>query len=703
LNKQTKLALFIGVLVVSIGLLASAINILGDIERLNLDQERSGKSTYMSNPAGLMREDEEIEVGGATPGKLGPLFMIELPTRTRYLRRIVAINYTNGAWIPSFDSDSNNYRSGYIVPVKEGYPFTTLRAEYRIRPLTTMRGYVPTSQDVEVLKFNTSLLYYPDLQTFESLEDFQEPYWVRWRVYKFSDSTLKNTKPKISEGTLDLPSSLQNRFENLATNIVEGTNTDYEKYRAIEAYLKENYVLNEEYLSAPSMFDPVEWFLFNNKEGVSSHFNSAFVLLARSIGLPARVVQGFRVDPEAELQYIMPQQAHMYAEVEFENLGLVIFDAAPKKYMEGEVRVNKTVTVTNITGNDPIAIKGKTFRVWGIVQTYNGSAVDGPQVEILAKVNKTDVNETGILCGVDFVANGEFDIECEAPVDILVGDYNLVAHTIKNAKYKESWSDPPIKIIAPTEVSVLGPRRIYSGTNITFSGLVIDSSNGEPLPDQEVTVFYNQTEMKIITNNKGEIDYHVYFPKKGKNNITLIVKDQDYYVGSNTTFGVSVILPPPSAKGIIAIITSFPFNIIIVIGLAVGVGIVAASRRKPVDIFPMTLDEIPRKIERIGYEDNVPLRYETYEEGIVKLFNRFYVSMQRIYPYIRDTMTPREFEARIINLLPKTASEALNDLVTSYEIAMFSNLSLTEAEFIQAEATIILILELMKNGDNEEQ
>jgi hypothetical protein len=65
-------------------------------------------------------------------------------------------------------------------------------------------------------------------------------------------------------------------------------------------------------------------------------------------------------------------------------------------------------------------------------------------------------------------------------------------------------------------------------------------------------------------------------------------------------------------------------------------------------------------------------------------------------------MTPREFEARIINLLPKTASEALNDLVTSYEIAMFSNLSLTEAEFIQAEATIILILELMRNGDNEE-
>ncbi len=32
--------------------------------------------------------------------------------------------------------------------------------------------------------------------------------------------------------------------------------------------------------------------------------------------------------------------------------------------------------------------------------------------------------------------------------------------------------------------------------------------------------------------------------------------------------------------------------------------------------------------EYIGYEDGVPLEYTSYEEGVVKLFNRFFVSMQ---------------------------------------------------------------------------
>jgi transglutaminase-like putative cysteine protease len=692
-----RLALLLAVLTFSIGLLATAINTLGEIDKLDLDQERPGVSSYMSNPAGLTREDEEIQVGGVSPGKLGPIFMIQLPTRTRYLRRIVALNYSGGSWIPPLGLATDTYDGEYIPP-NENYPFASAHIEFRVTPLTTMRGKVPISQNFEQVKFNNSLHWDHELQTLESIEEYQDPYWVKWRLYQYSDAALKSAEAVVSDKMLQIPPKIKPRFENLALNIIDGIESDYEKYLALEKYLNENFELTEEYASAPSTFDPVEWFLFNSKEGISSHFNSAFVLLSRSIGLPARVVQGFRIDHSAEIQYVMPQQAYLYAEVEFRNLGWVIFDATPKKTMEGDIEVNKTITLTNITGNDPIAIKGKKFRVWGTVQTLNGSAVEGPQVEILLKVNKTDVNETGILCGVDFVVNGEFDIECEASPELLIGDYNLVAHTLDNAQYKESWSDPPIKIMAPTEVNVIGPSRIYSGKNITYRGLVVDSSNGEPLPNMELTVIYGDKEIQVETNSNGEANYVVSFPDKGKENITLFVGGQEYFVGSNTTFGVSVILPPPSAKGIIAIITSFPYNIIIAVGFAVGVGLVAATRQKPQDIFPMQEEEAPRKIERIGYEDNVPLRYQTYEEGIVKLFNRFYVSMQRIYPQIDDTMTPREFERALLLKIPLNASEALNDLVTCYEVAMYSNLSLTEVEFKQTESTIQLILELMKDG-----
>ncbi len=69
---------------------------------------------------------------------------------------------------------------------------------------------------------------------------------------------------------------------------------------------------------------------------MGSHFNTAFVLLARSAGIPARAVIGYTVKPDVEMQYVLPQQAYMYAEVEFQNLGWVTFDACPIHYTGGK-------------------------------------------------------------------------------------------------------------------------------------------------------------------------------------------------------------------------------------------------------------------------------------------------------------------------------------------------------------------------------
>jgi hypothetical protein len=112
---------------------------------------------------------------------------------------------------------------------------------------------------------------------------------------------------------------------------------------------------------------------------------------------------------------------------------------------------------------------------------------------------------------------------------------------------------------------------------------------------------------------------------------------------------------------------------------------------------------LPPGGEKIGYEDGVPLDYESYEEGVVKLFNRFYVTMQRIYPDIDEAMTPREFERTLVERLPENAHPALADLVTSYEIAMYSNIPVTAEDFKRTNGTVELIIELMKNGRREPQ
>jgi hypothetical protein len=174
-------------------------------------------------------------------------------------------------------------------------------------------------------------------------------------------------------------------------------------------------------------------------------------------------------------------------------------------------------------------------------------------------------------------------------------------------------------------------------------------------------------------------------------------------VGSSTIFGVSILIPPPNPTDLLSILLGFPQNIIIALSGAMGVGLYAARRNrrmKEEEFLEPRVSLLPGR-EKIGYEDGAPLDYGSYEEGVVKLFNRFYVSMQRIYPDIDDTMTPREFERTLIDRLPDNAHLALEDLVTSYEIAMYSNIAVTEEDFKRTNATVELIIELMRNGRRE--
>ena len=79
-------------------------------------------------------------------------------------------------------------------------------------------------------------------------------------------------------------------------------------------------------LGHPSVGDPVDWFLFDSRQGTCGQFSSAFVILARAAGIPARVVSGWVVSPQDDWQTIHADQAHQWAEVAFKELGWVTFE-----------------------------------------------------------------------------------------------------------------------------------------------------------------------------------------------------------------------------------------------------------------------------------------------------------------------------------------------------------------------------------------
>ena len=121
--------------------------------------------------------------------------------------------------------------------------------------------------------------------------------------------------------------------ERSATEITAGHRTPYAKAKAIEQYLQAEYTYRFATGSANAGLlsgqDPIASFLFDSRGGTCGSFSSAFVMLARSVGIPARVVSGWAIEEAPGSQIIYTDQAHQWAEVPFAGLGWITFDPTP--------------------------------------------------------------------------------------------------------------------------------------------------------------------------------------------------------------------------------------------------------------------------------------------------------------------------------------------------------------------------------------
>ena len=690
-----KLAVFIVVLLLSVSFISTAIDILGDISDIDLDEEQNEKTA--AEPAETVEAERGkgrvVEVDAAPTGAIRPLFKIQYPPKTRYLRRTVLEVYSDGEWALTEELRVVPY-DGEEIPLNiSGYD-NVENVQFLIIPLVNLSGFVPVTLSVYHLDFSGPLDRYPTLEAYSSPTPFSSNYGISSMGYEFSEVTLRAAELRYPNNCLGISEELSDRLRDLASEIVGDASTPWDKLKSIEEYLKLNYEYDEEFDPAPPNIDPVEWFLLNGTRGVCTHFNSAFVLLARSIGLPARIVNGFLVSPDAENQIVMPKQTHVYAEVPFKGLGWITFDATPERTEERPVQVPRIQTVTNITDNDRVAIKGGNFSVYGTVTTLNGSAVDGLSVEVFLKVLK---NETGVRCGFGEVEEGLFNITCEVSPDLEVGDYMLVAHTFGNAVYEESWSDPPIRIMAETGLHIEAPSRAHVAENITLRGRLIDSSNGQPIGNMTVFMDIGEETFSFTTDETGYVSMRYAFEMEGNESVTLRLSDSDYYLGSSKAVSIAVTAPPPSIQSLLIMLTTFPYNLALAgTFAAIGVAVVLA-RRKGHPQLPQIVEEEAQPAE--APDDEGYLLFTSYKEGIVKLFNHFYKSTQRRYGEIQAFLTPREFQHILLRKIPEKGVSALEDLVTAFEIANYSKLYSTKEDYDRCRAAVDLLSELIEYGE----
>ena len=134
----------------------------------------------------------------------------------------------------------------------------------------------------------------------------------------------------IRETYLQLP-ALDPRIPELANQITAHADTPYDKARAIEGYLRSHYGYTLD-LSGPPQSDPLAYFLFQKRAGHCEYFAAAMTVMLRSVGIPARYINGFLTgeynDVGGDL-IVRASDAHSWAEAYFPSFGWLTFDPTP--------------------------------------------------------------------------------------------------------------------------------------------------------------------------------------------------------------------------------------------------------------------------------------------------------------------------------------------------------------------------------------
>jgi transglutaminase-like putative cysteine protease len=170
---------------------------------------------------------------------------------------------------------------------------------------------------------------------------------------------------------LKLPNDLDPRIPQLAKQVTASSSTMYDKVVALESYLRDHYAYDTN-IHLPAGDEGVSWFLFNgSNRGFCNYFASAMTVMARELGIPARVVAGYtngELDAKTHQRVIRGTDAHAWVQVYFAGYGWVNFEPSasfatfnrPLPTQTGNSGVGSTSGSSSVSSLLPSAGKGRT-------------------------------------------------------------------------------------------------------------------------------------------------------------------------------------------------------------------------------------------------------------------------------------------------------------------------------------------------------
>ena len=132
----------------------------------------------------------------------------------------------------------------------------------------------------------------------------------------------------VTDRFLDLPSDLAPQVGELARQVTAGASHPLRSgggHRAVPARLH----LQRSNRRASAGVNAVNYFLFDVQEGYCDYYASSFAMMARTLGIPARVAAGYSQGeylPEADVYRVREYNGHSWPEVFFPGYGWIEFE-----------------------------------------------------------------------------------------------------------------------------------------------------------------------------------------------------------------------------------------------------------------------------------------------------------------------------------------------------------------------------------------
>jgi transglutaminase-like putative cysteine protease len=164
-------------------------------------------------------------------------------------------------------------------------------------------------------------------------------YSVTSGIRRYSADELRHAVPTRNALALDLPDTPDGRtspqlttFRNLAQKATSGASTPMRQAVLLAAYLRGHAIYD---VTAPPghSYRNLEFFLKEARRGTTEQFATAFAVMARTLGLPSRVVVGFQPASAdgARQQPVLAGDVLVWAEIEFAGPGWVPFYPTPTR------------------------------------------------------------------------------------------------------------------------------------------------------------------------------------------------------------------------------------------------------------------------------------------------------------------------------------------------------------------------------------